>query len=668
MLSRLASRILALSTTCALLASCGSEPTPPPPPAATPTLAVTVGPSAFGLVAGQSGSAAVTIVRGGGFAGTVDLTASGAPSGVTVTLTPATLGSGNTSSDVVVQTATSVSPATFPITITATGSGVTAATTTLTITVTAAPVPSITLTVAPTTVSIIAGETGTATATIARGGGFTGPVTLSATNAPTGITATIASPTLSAAATSSSITLAVDIRVAAGTYPITITAAGTGPAPTTAILSVTVTPPTSSRAVTLAYCAADAPIWLAFQDGGMGPWVRVLPNAGTSTYAFTMLTGKAGVASVDTVGTGYRLNVSYLTADETQRLVTAALNGGCASKTITGSVANVPPPQDAFVSLGFAQEFVDPAVRTTFSLTDVASGPQDLVAFRSAPGSRLPDRVILRRGLDVPQAGTLPVLDFGSAEGFAPALANVTLTNIGADTAFVIADFIGTRGAGAGRVSDIDAIVTGAGARQFAAIPADRLNTGEFQQLYAAATAANTPTSDRVARLFFRTAGNRTVALGPALSVPTVTRVSGGAYARARFTLPVQADYARLLFAAFDQVASDRLVSVYASAGFTGGGAWDVTVPALSGTAGWQDTWGLQNGAPIEWFVGAIGGAMPELDATLNEGDQQRSAYRSSELPLQSVQARPMRGAPGALPARPLAPRRARRLGLFPIR
>ena len=44
-------------------------------------------------------------------------------------------------------------------------------------------------------------------------------------------------------------------------------------------------------------------------------------------------------------------------------------------------------------------------------------------------------RMILRRDVDVPDGTPLPVFDFTSAESFAPALANLTLAGIGAESA-----------------------------------------------------------------------------------------------------------------------------------------------------------------------------------------------------------------------------------------
>jgi hypothetical protein len=597
---------------------------------------VSVAPSAgLSVTAGQSGTATVSVTRGGGFSGTVALAAQGVPAGVTLAFAPASLESGVTASTVTIQVATTVSPSTIPITVTASGASVTVATTTLTVTVVAPPTPTLALTLAPTSASVAAGASGTASASILRGGGFVGDVTLAATNMPTGVTVAFTPATLTAGVTTASLAMTVAATTVPGTYPLTVTATGAGPTPSSSVFTLTVTPAPSSRAVSLTYCTADAPIWVAFQDGGVGPWTRVLPNAGTSTYAFTVQSGKAGVASVDTVGSGYELNVSYVTAEEMERLVIAAQNGGCGAKTVTGSVANVPSPRDAFVSLGYAQAVVaNPSVNSAFALSNVADGPQDLVAVRSASGSRLPDKIILRRAVNAAAGSALPVLDFNSAEAFDPATANVTITNLGSDTAFVLTDFSGVRGSGNGRITDIEDYVTASGAKPYAAMPIARLNAGELQQIYAGSQAANTPSSQRVTRYFFRNTSDRSVALGPYLTAPTVTRLNDAAYSRARIALPVQADYSRLITSELRQAGSNRSVVLIVTTAFTGGAAWDATLPILSGTSGWLDSWGLVNGVPITWFVQAVGGVVVEFDANVTEGEQQRAAFRNSVSPL----------------------------------
>jgi hypothetical protein len=107
--------LAALSLTIA--AACAGGDTPTTPPAATPTIAVTATPSSFSAVAGSSASAGLTITRGGGFAEEVALSSSGAPAGMTVAVTPATLSPSGSSGTVVATVATSVAAGAYSVTV-----------------------------------------------------------------------------------------------------------------------------------------------------------------------------------------------------------------------------------------------------------------------------------------------------------------------------------------------------------------------------------------------------------------------------------------------------------------------------------------------------------------------------------------------------------------------
>jgi hypothetical protein len=333
---------------------------------------------------------------------------------------------------------------------------------------------------------------------------------------------------------------------------------------------------------------------------------------------------------VDTAGTGFDLNVIYATATELNGFGNALGFGQCGTKRLNGSVANVSATQAAFITLGYSTTFVSPAIATTFQLTDVAAGPQDLFAARIAAATQRADKFILRRAVDIANNGTIPVLDFNAAEAFNPATANVTLANLGTDSASVSTIFTGNRGSAFGFVGTITDYGAASGAVAYDAIPGTQLNSGELQALFASTTGTS---SSRSSGIYFRTPANQTVTFGPALSTPTVTRLAGGTYSRVQAQLPVQTDYARSFTASFSQSGANRDVSITVTAGYSGGAAWDVTIPAFSG-GGWLDTWGLLNGTPISWSVTANGGALFLLDTTVPDGTTFRSAVRSSAAPL----------------------------------
>jgi uncharacterized membrane protein len=87
---------------------------------------ISVSPSSGYLYQGQSGYAVVTTKVSGGFDSAIALSATGVPSGVTYSFTPASIRApGSGSSDFNLTVARNAPTGTYPITITGTGGGVT---------------------------------------------------------------------------------------------------------------------------------------------------------------------------------------------------------------------------------------------------------------------------------------------------------------------------------------------------------------------------------------------------------------------------------------------------------------------------------------------------------------------------------------------------------------
>ena len=388
---------------------------------------------------------------------------------------------------------------------------------------------------------------------------------------------------------------------------------------------------TAGGSVSMTFCSAYAPIWLAVQDGN-GAWTRVLPNSGTTTYEFSLSSGKGGVALVDTIYTVPSLLIAYgsLSDFTAPASYSGDIASVCGSRTVNGSAANVGATEQAIVVLGVSAA---PAT-SLYQLRNVGDGPQDLFAGRGAfSGTTFAlNKVILRRALSPADNSTLALLDF-DAEGFAPTSANVTVTGLGADSASVSSSF--TARLGSGQLEAAGALSAfyyraASGAQPYAAIPLAQLNANDIQYLIAGATGAN---SGREAWLFFRNPLNQTLALGPDLNTPTVTKLVTAPNVRPRMQLASQTEYNRAIAAGFFQ--STRIVLVEALAGYYGGvpATWDVTVPDLSAAAGWNSAWGLQEGTPIDWSVLAEGGThLPDPNVT--DGSTAQDAYRSSSTPL----------------------------------
>lgn len=608
------------------LAACGDSNGPPfgvPPAggggtggggAATGSIGVAVGSSSMTMTQGTSGTSTVTIVRTAPFTGAVTLAMEGAPTGVTAAFDPATLAAGVTTSTLTMTAAATAAPGTYATTLRASGTGVAAVTAPVSVVVTAAPVPAFAFTLNPAAVSVVQGASATTTATITRSGGFTGPLALTVTGLPAGVTATV--DPASATGGTATITIAVAATAAPGTATLTVQAAGTGVAPQTATVALTVTA-APTQGSTFAFCADNAPVWFAVQDG-TGPWTTVTPAAANS-FTFRLAASRGGVAYVTrTAGAGTSLTVLYASAAELAGTGAAnTVNVACTvgGKTINGSVAGVGAAELATIAFGGSSATVSGATGTnTFQLRNVVSGARDLIASRAAQSISGSDvtftvnRLIVRRGLDPADGSTLPVLDFGAAESFAPATATATINNLGGERAITGVSLSTANGSSA---SFFFSTSTAATAPYFG-LPDANLASGDLHSLFVAATPTAGTDASRSATLYFRSVTARTVTLGAALGTPTFTSAAATPYLQLRAQLPLQAEYNRLGGVFYDQGtgATSRDVSVLMTGGYAGSGtAFDLLIPNLSTATGFDNAWGLQPGVSTTWSVFETGGS-----------------------------------------------------------
>jgi kumamolisin len=202
----------------------------------TPSYSLSASPTTVSIAQGGSNTSASTITStvSGGFDSAIMLVASGAPTGVTVTLTPTSItGAGNSTMSISV--ASSVATGTYTITVTGT-SGSTVETTTVSLTVTAPASPAFTISVSPSSGYLDQGQSGYATVTTAVSGGFSSAITLSATGIPSGVTGSFSpNPIKAPGSGTSHFTLTVSRTAKTGTYPITITGTGGGITHTTTL-------------------------------------------------------------------------------------------------------------------------------------------------------------------------------------------------------------------------------------------------------------------------------------------------------------------------------------------------------------------------------------------------------------------------------------------------
>jgi subtilase family serine protease len=305
----------------------------------TPAFTISDSPTAVSVVAGSSGSSTIATSVSGGFDAAIALTASGAPTGVTVGFSPTSIAApGSGSSTATITVASTAVAGTYPITVTGTGGGLTH-TTTITLTVTATATPAFTLAASPTAVSVVQGSSGSSTVTTTVSGGFSSAIALSASGQPSGVTVGF-SPTSIAAPGSgaSSVSFTVASTTTAGTYPITITGTGGG---ITHAATVTLTVTT---ATTGAFTVSVSPSSGYLDQGQSGYAVVTTKVSGgfSSAITFTSTGQPTGVtvnfspASIAAPGSGttdMNISVSASAKTGTYPLTITATGGGVTHTT-----------------------------------------------------------------------------------------------------------------------------------------------------------------------------------------------------------------------------------------------------------------------------------------------------------------------------------------------
>lgn len=177
-------------------------------------------PNSATITQGSTASIPISLTRSGAFAGAVNLTVEGLPSGVTGTFSPASIASGSSVSTLTLTSTGTATTGTSNITIRGAGTGVGDATRTVALTVNPSTTTGLSFTAAPAALVVQAGLTAQTTVSVARTGGFTGDVTFTLENAPAGMTITVNPTTVTG--NTATVTVATTAAVAAGVYQVTL--------------------------------------------------------------------------------------------------------------------------------------------------------------------------------------------------------------------------------------------------------------------------------------------------------------------------------------------------------------------------------------------------------------------------------------------------------------
>jgi kumamolisin len=201
----------------------------------TPGFSLSASPSSVSIAQGKSGSTTITSSVTGGFDSAITLTASGQPSGVTITFSPTSItGAGSSTMNITVSS--TATAGTYGITVTGT-SGSTVETTNVSLTITAT-ASGFSISASPTSITIDRSASGSVTITSTVTGGFDSAITLSATGEGSANTITFTPTSITGAGTS---TMKITIGKSAATGTKTVTVTGTsGSTKHTATVTLTV--------------------------------------------------------------------------------------------------------------------------------------------------------------------------------------------------------------------------------------------------------------------------------------------------------------------------------------------------------------------------------------------------------------------------------------------
>lgn len=395
-------------------------------------------------------------------------------------------------------------------------------------------------------------------------------------------------------------------------------------------------PPPASQTVALIYCDAFAPLWVAFQDGD-GPWTRVPPTAANDNQVFqyAFASNHGAVASVLDVGGG--LTFLHVLFGKPEELASIAINSprACAAtdKTLLGTIAGVDSTDLAIVRGGFFSE-AQVLGGGSFTLDALPAGPRDILVERATTvngaGLRL-SKLLLRRGVDLPDHAQIPPLDFNSPEAFEPVLPFVTLEGVGQDGAFLSTRL---------RTSNFDNIFSipipgpDGSVRPYYAIPEARLAAGDLQALSVQAN-GGTPGASRTTVVYFRAPVDRTLVLGPDVSTPEISTVALAPTLRLRARFVNQDAYDRqtsVFYSTEGPRPSFVAVSMTAAYAASSGG-YDLVIPELSGVAGFDPVWALRAVASVRWSATRLGGTLGlGADPLPTDGAVRRSAFATDVL------------------------------------
>ena len=202
-----------------------------------PNFTISAIPGSVTVPQGNQGISLIYTIVGGGFNSSIGLSASGMPTGTTVSFNPQSIPApGAGSSAMTITVGSSTPTGSYPLTVTGNGGGIQQKTT-VTLTVTAQGGKNFSISASPSSLTVAYNNQGTSSITTTVSGGFNSAISLSASGTPLGVSVSFNPATIAAPGNGSSVmTISVSHFAALGSHPITVTGSGGGIKQTTTVM------------------------------------------------------------------------------------------------------------------------------------------------------------------------------------------------------------------------------------------------------------------------------------------------------------------------------------------------------------------------------------------------------------------------------------------------
>ncbi len=315
-------------------------------------------------------------------------------------------------------------------------------------------------------------------------------------------------------------------------------------------------------------------------------------------YQFNITSSTAGYAFVTSGSTSFYTRVNYISRAEASIATTnCGSDISATGKTVNGTFTAVGSTDRATVSL--ANSYIGLRLPgSTFQFNAVPTGLWDVIAYRHNDAAPASDRMLIRRDQDIPDGGSLALIDFNGSEAVAATSAQITLSGAAANELVTQSMYYATGTACSSFGFLYQTTSTGPNAVAYgwpstAPQRATDLHLMQFTSFNGAngrgVTQATHSLTSRVLNM---------------LPYPTATVTSSGtSYKRMQFVAPVAPDYDNGFVIYYDAAAAHNVVVALTSGYLAGAASGTFAMPDLTGTPGFLPSWEPAVGALTQWSV-----------------------------------------------------------------